>query len=253
MTPSSQTAIVFGQLHVACLIPSLLARHPGLRVEMTFTDRFLDLAASGFDAAVRIGAWKPAENSRYESLRKIAELVCASPDYLARERAPQSQTDLARHRTLLFTPSLGGTMWPLNGPGRRVDVGVDPILAADNIEAMRQAAIAGVGIVTLATFLAAGDLHAGRLVPVFDDYHPAESTISVIYRNAPFLPRRVACSSTCWFCRCPTLGGFRPKGMKADDASVACYPRRTDHVLRNFGSHDRPEASWRLLVRRLCC
>ena len=82
-------------------------------------------------------------------------------------------------------------MWRLTGPGGRIDVAISPVLAANNMEVLRLAAVAGMGIAILATFVAAPDLARRRLVPIFQDYHPAESTVSIVYRNARNVPRKV--------------------------------------------------------------
>ena len=182
--------ILFGQLHIAPLIPKLLARHPDLKMELTFSDKYEDLAQSGFDAAVRIGALEAGGNLRVRKLAPNHRILCASPAYLAAAGTPRHPSDLAQHRLLSFRP-IARQVWRLRGPGGVIDVAVDPVLTADNMEPLRRAAVAGAGIAILAAFGAAKDLADGRLVPVFRDYHPLESTISVVYRDAPHLPRRV--------------------------------------------------------------
>lgn len=68
---------------------------------------------------------------------------------------------------------------------------ISPVLRADNVEVLRLAAVVGHGVALLATFAAGADLAAGRLVPVLRDWQPAESTVSLVYPNAPFVPQKV--------------------------------------------------------------
>lgn len=182
---------VFGQLQIAPLLPEFMARHPGLRLELAFRDGIDDLVASRFDAAIRIGALDAGGDLMVRKLAPNRRVICASPSYLAAHGTPRHVSDLLRHRTLHFSPLLSGTTWRLNTPQGPIEVTVDPVLTTDNIEALRCAAVAGEGITILATFVAGADLAAGRLVPVFRSIHPAESTVSVVYQNAPHVPRRV--------------------------------------------------------------
>jgi DNA-binding transcriptional LysR family regulator len=182
---------MFGQIMIAPLIPKLMARYPSLKIEMSFTDRFLDLAESGHDAAVRIGASEVGGNLKFRRLASNPRVLCAAPAYLAVHGTPTTPAELERHSHLHFTPQLGGPFWRLNGPNGTNQVALDPILAADNIEALRQAALAGRGIGLFGTFVAGDDLRAGRLVAVLQQYPPIESIVSVVYRNAPLVPMRV--------------------------------------------------------------
>jgi DNA-binding transcriptional LysR family regulator len=182
---------LFGQLQIAPLIPKFMQRHPQLKIEMTFTDRFLDLAETGHDAAVRIGARAVGGNLRFRRLAPNRRVLCASPEYLAARGAPCVPSDLTSHRVLHFTPLLGGACWQLNGPEGPFEIALEPVLAADNIEALRLGALGGVGIAMLATFVAGADLRAGRLVVVLPQYSLAESEVAIVYKDAPLVPVRV--------------------------------------------------------------
>jgi DNA-binding transcriptional LysR family regulator len=182
---------VFGQLQICPLLPPFMARHPALRLELSFGDTFNDLVAGRFDAAVRIGALDAGGDLILRKLAPNRRVLCAAPSYLAAHGPPRHPSELQRHRTLHFAPLLSGTTWRLKGPSGMTEVVVDPVLTTDNVEALRHAALAGVGITILATFVAGEDFAAGRLIPVFHDFHPAESTISIVYPNAPHVPRKV--------------------------------------------------------------
>jgi DNA-binding transcriptional LysR family regulator len=182
---------LLGQLHIAPLMPAFLGRHPHLKLRMTFSDRYEDLMQSGFDAAVRVGALEAGGNLRVRKLAPNRRVLCAAPSYLARAGTPRHPSELSQHKTLHFSANAARAVWQLKGPKGAIEAAVDPVLIADNGEVLRQAALAGMGIAILPTFLVGGDLAAGRLVTAFPDYVPRESTISVVYRNAPHPPRRV--------------------------------------------------------------
>ncbi|MBB3104387.1 LysR family transcriptional regulator [Azomonas macrocytogenes] len=182
---------LFGQIRIAPHLPEFMRRYPKLRLEISFQDGFVDLIVHRFDAAVRIGALEDGNDLRVRRLAENRRVICASPSYLARYGTPTHPSDLQHHRTLHFTPLLSGTSWRLKGSGGEIDVHVNPILATDNIVALLHAALAGEGIAILGTFIAEADLESGRLVPILEPYHPAESVVSIVYPNAPHVPRKV--------------------------------------------------------------
>lgn len=182
---------LFGQRHIAPLIPEFMARHTALRIELSFSDRMVDLLDLRMDAAIRIGTMAAVGDLRIRRLAPNRRLVCASPAYLARHGAPREPADLAAHRILHFSPFIEGHAWRLTRGASEVEVPLAPVLRADNVEVLRLAALAGEGIAVLATFVAGDDLAAGRLVPVLPDWQPPASTISFVYPNAPFTPQKV--------------------------------------------------------------
>lgn len=182
---------LFGQRHIAPLIPAFMASHPALRLELAFSDRMVDLLDPQMDAALRIGTPEAAGELRVRRLAPNRRLVCASPGYLERHGEPREPADLAAHRILHFSPLLGGNSWRLQRADQAVDVPVDPVLRADNVEVLRLAALAGEGVALLATFVAGDDLAAGRLRPVLPAWQPPPSSISLVYPNAPFTPLKV--------------------------------------------------------------
>lgn len=187
---------LFGQRHIAPLIPEFMACHPDLRIELAFSDRMVDLLDAQMDAAIRIGSPAAVGGLRIRPLAPNRRLICASPDYIRQHGAPEAPGDLAAHRILHFSPFLDGNTWRLRRARQDIEVQVSPMLAADNAEALRLAALAGGGIAMLATFVAGDDLAAGRLVSVLTQWEPTASTISLAYHDAPFTPQKVRALST---------------------------------------------------------
>lgn len=155
----------FGRMWLAPLLPAFLAEHPLLRIEASFSDRFVDLVAEGFDIAVRIGVLRDSSlvSRRIAGHRK---LLCAAPPYLAARGTPKSPTDLARHACLGFTGHSSWPQWLLQKGTKRMSVRPAGPLVTDNADVALVAAIEGAGIVLTADWLAGPALRDGRLVEV---------------------------------------------------------------------------------------
>jgi DNA-binding transcriptional LysR family regulator len=184
--------IPFGMRHVLPLIPSFLAAHPEVTVDLVLSDTVIDLLQERADVAIRVG---PLRDSSLVA-RKLGTsrmVVVASPAYLARHGTPSSPEDLADHRGIgwTFFRTIGG--WPFH-----TDKGVETVLPspaahASDGEAVRQLALGGVGVARLALFHIGPDIEAGTLVPVLEDLNPGDrEDIHAVYlgKGGP-LPARV--------------------------------------------------------------
>ncbi|BDB30296.1 MULTISPECIES: LysR family transcriptional regulator [Cupriavidus] len=181
----------FGQRHILPVLDAYLKQWPELRADISFTDRFVDLIEEGFDIAIRIGI--PKDDSQILT-RTIAEqqfLTCASPEYLARRGVPQVPQDLAGHDTIVFQSAERPRPWRFDtpeghylfdGPGR---------LSIDSSEAMREAALAGFGLVCLPSYLTGADVRAGTLVEVLGAYRTTPDPIRVVYPSKRHLSPRI--------------------------------------------------------------
>ncbi len=159
--------LTFGRQWVSPMLPGFLARHPQIRLDLRFTDRFVDLVAEGVDVSIRVAAGKPRDSTL--TTRKIASyrtLLVASPDYLAAHDAPQTPADLGSHACLGFTGYAAWPDWPLTKGGKRHTVRPSCSLVADHSEVLLAAAIAGAGITFTADWLAGPALRDGRLAEV---------------------------------------------------------------------------------------
>jgi DNA-binding transcriptional LysR family regulator len=187
------TSVPFGLHCLLPLIPSFLARHPGISVDIALTDTVVDLLEERADIAIRVG---PLRESRLLA-RKLGEsrmVVVASPAYLAQHGTPQTPADLARHNLLGFCFSKQFEGWPfLDGKGGVVTVPpVGNVLISDG-EAMQQLAIAGTGLARLTRFHIERAIKAGWLVPVLEAFNPGdvEAIHAVFVGHGGQLPARV--------------------------------------------------------------
>lgn len=173
--------VSFGQSYLTPILPGFMQRWPELKVELTLIDRFVDLIDEGFDLAVRVAVpgSSPLIARRLCAARHV---VCAAPSYLAARGTPQRPADLARHDCLLYSYLTSGDEWRFLGPdGRAFGVRVDGPLRANNGDALRHAAAAGLGVLYAPDFLVAELLGSGGLVPVLADWRTPELLIQAVY------------------------------------------------------------------------
>ncbi|MGI6856540.1 LysR family transcriptional regulator [Mesorhizobium sp. 1B3] len=185
--------VPFGQHYLLPLMPSFLAAHPDIIADISLTDRVVDLLEERADIAIRAG---PLRESRLVA-RKLWQsrmAVVAAPAYLQRHGTPKTPDDLALHNCLEFSFSRLVEGWPFRDSAGR-DVRIRPqgnALISDG-EAMRLAALSGLGLARLSRFHIARDLGAGRLVPVLEEFNPGdEEALHAIYvGQGGHLPARV--------------------------------------------------------------
>ena len=180
-----------GRLHIAPHLSGFLRRHPQMKLDVTMTDRFIDPAAAEIDVLIRV-----AEPGNLNFVgRKLGEnrrAVVASPAYWKARGKPKRPEDLSAHDCLLYSYLSSGETWTLTGAdGVRHEVAVSGPLRVNTIDALRVAALDGLGIAMAATWLLGPDLRAGRLVAVLDDYVPAAPPIYVLYPPGRHLSPKV--------------------------------------------------------------
>ncbi|MFE3838397.1 LysR family transcriptional regulator [Pseudogemmobacter sonorensis] len=163
--------ISFGSSSLAEALPDYLRRCPEVRVELSITDRMVDLVDEGFDVVIRIGPL--ADTSlRARALAPYRLVACAAPAYLAERGTPRHPRDLAGHACLGLAHWVPRDLWSFDGPEGRVAVEVSGPFVANMGPALRVAALQGLGIILQPEVLLATDLAAGRLVALLPDYRP---------------------------------------------------------------------------------
>jgi DNA-binding transcriptional LysR family regulator len=180
----------FGHRHVAPLLPEFLAAHPQLRVELALTDRFVDLIEERFDCAVRI-AQLPDSSLVARRLAPARRVVCGAPAYFARRGVPRTPDDLRSHDCIDYTYLAAAGGWPFTVGGRLHRVPVRSRFATNNGEAMRAAALAGVGVALIPTFIVGDDLRAGTLQAVLADYETWNAFVHAVYPPTPQVAPKV--------------------------------------------------------------
>ncbi|WP_321817441.1 MULTISPECIES: LysR family transcriptional regulator [unclassified Paraburkholderia] len=168
------TSSAFGQDHVLPALPALLARYPGLSVEVDFDDRVVDIVRDGYDIAVR-GGNIPDSALVTRPVCRLNTVLVASPEYLAKHGAPQTPDALMAHR-LITRRFLSGHVVPWNFKGEDASITtLDPagkaLLTLSAPESLVQAACDSVGIAEVGVHLALEHLRAGSLKIVLHQFH----------------------------------------------------------------------------------
>jgi DNA-binding transcriptional LysR family regulator len=169
----------FAVAHLGCLLPVFLQRYRDVTVEVDLSDRPVDLLGEGYDLALRIGV---LEDSTLIARRiaVIERVYCASPAYLAERGTPLEPEELHSHDCLPYGHGRQ-VQWRFEGRGKPLTVNVTGRMRVNNGELLKDAAIAGMGITYLPTFIVDSALEDGRLVPVLDDFRPEPLTLSAVY------------------------------------------------------------------------
>jgi DNA-binding transcriptional LysR family regulator len=179
--------VLFGRLHLVPIAAGFLASHPAVDLRLALLDRVVSLAEEGIDLAVRIGAL-PDSALRALPVGEVRQVVCASPDYLARAGTPRRPADLARHACIAFS----GTTpiphrWSLAG-GRSVPVRAR--LVVNTPEAAIDAALAGVGLVRVLSYQVDRLVQDGSLAIVLARHQPRPVPVRLV--RLPGVETRVA-------------------------------------------------------------
>jgi len=172
--------LTFGQLYVVPAVTDFLQRYREVKVDLTLNDRSLDPIAGGFDVTVRIVPKLPSSDLIARKLAPNRLVVCGSPAYLARAGVPDEPRDLAQHSCLSYTYLSSPSIWRF-GPHGETSVAVSGCVQANSGDALREAAIAGLGLVQLPLFIVAGAVEAGRLRVVLEDHPRLETWIYALH------------------------------------------------------------------------
>ena len=168
-----------------------MARYPDIQLDISLSDRVVDLVEEGYDLAIRISrAGSPSLVSR--KLATSQNIGCASPDYIAGHGAPQAPEDLTLHVCIGYAYSATGDEWGLiDDAGRAHKVAVSTSLQTNNGDTVRAAALAGLGIIWQPTFLIGDDLRRGRLVRLLPGYRMSEIDVLSVYPSRRRVSARV--------------------------------------------------------------
>lgn len=189
---SINASIAVGRRLLLPLVKPLLARYPQIQLDIDLTDRVVDLMDERADIAIRWGRLPPSDLVA----RKLGETglaILASPDYLVRYGTPRTPQELLLHNRLGNSYRRMNPDWPLLVDGRQVDVPIAGTVRASDGESLRRLVLDGVGLGRLSLFHVRGDIEAGLLVPVLEEYNPHElEPIHAVYLGkGGRLPARV--------------------------------------------------------------
>jgi DNA-binding transcriptional LysR family regulator len=180
----------FGTLHLGRAIADFMQAYPDLQVQLVLSDAIVDPVQEGFDVTIRI-ADLPSSSLIARKIAPAMPLACASPQYLERHGTPQQPRDLREHRCLAYGHTTTGNQWKFIGADGEHVIQIPWTMCANNGEVLRDAAVAGLGIALLPSFIVGPDLDQGRLRPILTDYRANDLSIFAIYPPTRHLSSKV--------------------------------------------------------------
>ncbi len=180
----------FGLQILAPALASYLKKYPDVSIKTYLSDRRVDLAAEGFDLAIRIGA--------LDDLGLVARklcggrrVVCASPSYIKEHGRPVRPSDLKQHNCLGYLNIADGKSWPFVDGGKKIWQPVAGNFSSDNGDLLHQAAVSGCGIALLPTFIISDSLKLKKLEILLEDFEEKNFDVHAVYQQTRHLSVKI--------------------------------------------------------------
>lgn len=184
----------FGRLHIVPFLPPFAARYPDIRLDVTFTDAVVDIIETGTDLAIRTGAL-PDSRLKARKLAPHRRVLCAAPQFIDLHGPIDTPPDLQRCPAVLFSRQLGDRWVLIDAAGQREDIMCAGRFRANDSEALLAAALAGIGMALLPSWIAGEALQTGRLVRLLPNHEamftPEERFVWAIYPPKRVVPPKV--------------------------------------------------------------
>ena len=182
--------VTFGVMHLAPLWGEFMAQNPEVILDVTLSDRVVDLVDEGYDLAVRIGRLSSSTliSRQISSTRMV---LCASPAYLKRRGTPQHPSELASHDLIAYSLMSTGDHWELSGPAGPVSVKVKPRMKTNSGDTCVQVAMDGQGVIFQPSFIVDQQIKAGKLLALLPEYTAIEYGIHAVYASRQHVSPKV--------------------------------------------------------------
>jgi len=197
--------VLFGRHLVAPVLWRLAQKHPQLNVEISFSDRVVDLLEEGFDLAVRIGSL--ADSSSLASRRLGAQKmsICGSPAYLKRHGTPKSVADLADHTGIVYGRGTRARRWSVIDGGKMQVGRIDSRLHFDDLQAIADAAIESVGLAWLPCWMVARYVRSGQLKLLMKSDQLSAGVVHAVWPKTPYPPSKTRVAIDALVAEVPSL------------------------------------------------
>lgn len=182
--------LAYGLHRLGPVIAEYAERYPQVKMNLSLSDRKVDLVEEGYDVAIRIGKL-PESGLIARKLGTVRSVIVGAPGYFDRHARPTTPADLAGHVCLGYSLTHLGDEWRLQGPDGIVNVRSNGAIKADNGDILRLAAVAGSGLIFQPGFIVDEDVRAGRLEQVLKNYTSEELGIYAVYPSRRYLSAKV--------------------------------------------------------------
>jgi DNA-binding transcriptional LysR family regulator len=183
---------VIGATHITRAVAEFIKNYPDLNVEMILQSSHADLIDDGIDIAIYLGDLDDTSMVA-RKLASSSMIVCASPEYLDKYGTPQTPEDLMNHSCLVNWASAPQDKWKFKTPTGFTTINVSGRMQSNVAEANRVAALNGLGLVVLATYVVRRDIEKGKLKTVLEDYALPPLDIHAVYPHRKYLSAKVRC------------------------------------------------------------
>lgn len=180
----------FGESYLTPAAAEFLKEHPGIRLDLHLSDRFVGLADEGFDLAIRIGEL-PDSALIARRLAPARVVACATPGYLKRKGTPRHPAELVRHDCIMDTNYHTGPQWPFAIDGKRITIKVNGRFLVNSARATRVMALTGAGIGLCPLFAVGDAVKTGQLRIVLDEFEAFDLGIYAVYLQSRHLAANV--------------------------------------------------------------
>jgi DNA-binding transcriptional LysR family regulator len=186
------TSVAFGRRVLTPLVLRFMQQHPGLQMDLSFDDRYVNLVEQGIDLAIRMGRLADSSlGARY--LGTNPWVLVASAAYLKRCGTPPSPEALRAHEALIYSSVQGDERWHFAGAdGKTVQVPVKGPLRSNNLSALLAAARAGLGLTALPWYVAHDSVRDGVLQPLLTDWTLPAQEIHAVFSSPRMVPTKVS-------------------------------------------------------------
>jgi DNA-binding transcriptional LysR family regulator len=181
---------VIGATHITRAVAEFLKTHTDLKVDMILQSSPSDLIDEGIDIAIYLGDLDDTSMVA-RKLASSSMVVCGSPSYLAKHGIPIIPEDLLNHSCLVNWASAPRSKWKFKGKTGYTTINVSGCMQSNVADANRMAAINGLGLVMLATYVVGRDIEKGKLIPVLENYTLPPLDIHAVYPHRKYLSAKV--------------------------------------------------------------
>ena len=178
--------LTFGALHLAPLWGPFADANPKVSLDITLSDRVVDVVEEGYDLAIRITRI-PESTLVTRKLATTRMVLCASPAYLERHGTPAHPRELGKHAVISYTYWSTRDEWRFTGPKGVVAVHINSRIHTNNGDTCRRAALAHHGVILQPDFIVGEDLRRGDLVELMPTYRSIEIGIYAVYPSRKHL------------------------------------------------------------------
>ncbi|MBD3887082.1 LysR family transcriptional regulator [Phormidium tenue FACHB-886] len=185
--------VAFGQHQVMPYVKDFLDRYPDIKLDLTLSDRFIDLVEDGTDLAIRIGQVNDPTLITHH-LGFTRRVTIGATTYFCNHPEPQTPEELVNHNCIVYTRLVTGNEWHFQQPTEgTVQVIAKGNLQTDNSTIIREAVLSGLGVAVCPVWLFGDLLNSDSLRIVLGDYQPIPLPIHAVYRRGRFIPAKVRC------------------------------------------------------------